>query len=75
MEYILFIWTVILCVWTAKVKICDKLPVGWANLYRRFDDQIIIGAVKEKRKDCISVGKCERAKSEYLGTFKIYKQT
>lgn len=75
MVYLLFIWTVALVVCTAKLKMGDKELVGWANLYKRFDGQIIIGAVKEKRKDSISVGKCERAKSEYLGTFKIYKQT
>lgn len=62
-----------MCAWIIKIKLDNKELVGWANLYKRYDGQILIGAVKDKRSDSISVGRCERAKSEYLGTFKIYK--
>lgn len=77
MEYFLLLWTFLLCLWTWVIivlKSDDKELVVWANLYKRYDGQILIGAVKDKRSDCISVGRFASAKSEYLGTFKIYKQ-
>lgn len=71
---ILFLWTISLIVLTVRCKTNSNDFLGWANIYRRFDGYIIVGAVKDLRNDCISVGRLERARSEYIGTYKIYKE-